>query len=139
MFQTKEIELNSFLSSIPPSVSSLSVEEKDDLDEKVKSLQDQWMKLKSLLESRIRLAKSYVNFHSKAVDLSAKYDSMENNFKKRISLTSDDIKLIEEDCLLAQESYSQLRQAGENFIEDSRKVIFNFFSLCRLTNGTGLF
>lgn len=119
----KETELKSHFLTLPPILHHLDESERNDLEDKVNSLQDHWVRLKSQLETRIELARSYVKFHSVAVDLSTEFDSMEDDFKKTDAVPDERIRSTEEKWLLIQQLYIQLSHIGKNFIEDAGKVM----------------
>lgn len=134
----KETELKSHLLTLPPILHHLDESERNDLEEKVNSLQELWLRLKLQLETRIDLARSYVKFHSVAVDLSTEFDSIEDDFKKTDSVPDERIRSVEEKWLSIQQLFIQLSHIGNNFIQDAGKVrivapinYFLYFSFIR--------
>ncbi|EEB18958.1 golgin IMH1, putative [Pediculus humanus corporis] len=132
-FRIKEIELKSLLSTI----SSMRMNESDseyrkDLNEKMKFLQEHWMELKFKLENRIDLANVYTGFHGKAQDLTNRFDSLEDDFKRKKStmmmMADNDVKQRQEEeeeerkIQTAQELYVQLCHNGKNFTDDLEKI-----------------
>lgn len=133
----KETELKSHLLTLPPILHHLDDSERQDLEEKVNSLQDLSVRLKLQLETRIDLARSYVKFHSIAVDLSTELDSIEDDFKKTDNVPDERIRSTEEKWLSIQQLYIQLSHVGKNFIQDAGNVriiaLINFFFIMSIT------
>ncbi|KAK6627495.1 hypothetical protein RUM44_009973 [Polyplax serrata] len=122
-FQMKEEEFKSFVTKTSDLLGDLEEEQKRDGSEKMKSLQDHWMKLKFQLENRVDLSKMYVAFHSKAVEVTSKYDLIEDELKKRATVGDDDTQNIHANCRIAEDMFVELSHTGNNFIEDSQKVM----------------
>lgn len=123
----KEEEFKSFVTKTSDLLGDLEEEQKRDGSEKMKSLQDHWMKLKFQLENRVDLSKMYVAFHSKAVEVTSKYDLIEDELKKRATVGDDDTQNIHANCRIAEDMFVELSHTGNNFIEDSQKVILFIF------------
>lgn len=130
MFQVKETELKLLLSALPGLLDKLEVDEQKDLEEKIRSLQEHWVKTKSQLENRVDLGKSYVEFHTMAEELSREYDLIEEDLRRKEFVPDDAAAELEmqERCRSAQELYVRLSRSGENFIEDSKKVGSTFMN-----------
>jgi len=116
----KEIEIKSLLSLLPTFMNQISDQQRDDLQEKVEALQQQWIKLTSQLEERIQLSRTYVKFHSLAVDLATELDSLEEKMRE----TGEQTSPLQEKWFSSQQIFRQLDQVGRNFIIDCRAVSF---------------
>lgn len=118
----KETEMKSHLLTLPPILHHLDDEDRKDLEDKVNSLQDLWLRLQLRLDRRIDLARSYVKFHTVAVDLAAEFDSIEDVLKKTDGVLDERIRSTEEKWLSIQQLYIQMSHIGKNFIQDAENV-----------------
>lgn len=118
----KETDVKSLLSLLPPIVHHLDDEERSSLEDKINALQEQWMTLRSQLDKRIDLARTYVKFHTVAVDMAVLFDALEDEMKKPNSSSDEIVRLAEEKWLSIQQLYIQLSHIGKNFTADAEKV-----------------
>lgn len=118
----KEEELKSLMAVLPSVTGQLDGPARKDLEDKMRSLQEEWVKTKSALENRVELSKTYVKFHSNAAEVGKELDSLEEQFRKKDSVSEETLKRTEERWLTIRQLYVQLSHIGRNFMEDSEKV-----------------
>lgn len=122
----KETEVKSLLSLLPSLVDQISEEERDDLQGKVENLQQQWGRLANQLDRRLSLTRTYVKFHTLAVDLASELDSLEEDLRRKDS-KADDGRSLGERWFSAKQLLMQLQHAGKNFADDADRVSYLLF------------
>ncbi|XP_075228866.1 zormin isoform X2 [Lycorma delicatula] len=119
--QTKGTEINALLSSLPSTLELLDDDSRSDVNRKAEELQKHWSGLKRILERRSELARTYVKFHSLAVDLANEMDELDDALHST-SKNENIMKQLEQKWVTAQQLHMQLINSGNNFIQDSNEV-----------------
>lgn len=96
---------------------NLNERDKSDLQEKVENLQENWTRLAGILDQRISLARTYVKFHSLAVDIATDLDTFEDDLRGKEASSE-----VREKWLSVQQLGLQLNHVGKNFLDDVEKV-----------------
>lgn len=109
--------------TLPPILEYLGDSQRYDVDKKVEELHERWMKLKSILESRLDLAAIYVKFHAEADIVSKELDNLNASVQKAPDTISDeDLKRLEEKWESIVPLYQSAKNTGLTFISQSDQV-----------------
>lgn len=94
--------------------------------QKVGDLNQNWTIFKQRVESRIRIAQIFVEFHQQAVHLASEMDSLEDIIKNTMDqvdfLPEATIQLVEDRWRKVQQQYTQLKQLADTFLVESSQV-----------------
>lgn len=127
LLQTKGNEINALLLTLPPILEYLGDSQRYDVDKKVEELHERWMKLKSILESRLDLAAIYVKFHAEADIVSKELDNLNASVQKAPDTISDeDLKRLEEKWESIVPLYQSAKNTGLTFISQASQVSGKF-------------
>lgn len=118
--QTKGSDIRFLIANIRDTHGNLPELDRNDIDNKVESLNTQWHELKNAIERRIDLAELFVRFLQQSERLSKLFQNIETLLQS----TPDDNKLAQFKIHWEQikPAYAELKKDGNQFITDAIKV-----------------
>lgn len=113
--EIKGTEINSLLVNTSPILESIEQMERDEVDKRVQSLRDTWMRLRTIVENRVDLSTNFIKF----LQLAEKLAEMFKYFEQILQSAPDDTKLnqLDELWMKIKSAYSQLKDDGNSFLE----------------------
>ncbi|XP_050302710.1 titin-like isoform X2 [Anthonomus grandis grandis] len=120
--QTKGNEINQLLLTLPPILEYLEDDERRDVDSKVEGLHNRWMKLKSLIENRLQLARIYVKFHMEADIVNREMDNLEASLQGKETVDEETMKVIEEKFESIVPYFQSAKNTGLTFISELKRI-----------------
>ncbi|RZF40114.1 hypothetical protein LSTR_LSTR011242 [Laodelphax striatellus] len=119
--QMKSTEINALLSTLPATLETLDAESQRDCKAKAEELVRQSDSLREALERRTELARTFVKFHSLAVELASDMDALDDTLNPS-TITTNALNSCKQRWLNVQQVFLQFVNTGTNFNEDSYKV-----------------
>lgn len=124
--EAKGSEINKLLSNTSQIVESIENEERNDVEKRIKLLQDTWEKVSRIVENRLDLSTNFM----KLLQLAEKLGEMFNCVEQILQSQPDEPKLNQMDELWTKigSAYKQLNDDGNSFVEHISMVciIFQF-------------
>uniref|UniRef100_A0A6P7GQF3 Uncharacterized protein LOC114339555 n=1 Tax=Diabrotica virgifera virgifera TaxID=50390 RepID=A0A6P7GQF3_DIAVI len=121
--QTKGNEINTLLLTLPPILEYLEDTQRKDIDVKVEQLHERWMKLKSILETRMELARIYVKFHMEADIVNKEMDKLDNMLaQNKDKIDEETMKKLEEKFESIVPLYQCAKNTGITFINQAKTI-----------------
>lgn len=116
----KGSDIRILIANIRDTHSNLPELDRNDIDNKVESLNTQWHELKNAIERRIDLAEQFLQFLQQSERLSDRF----KNIESLLCSTPDDNKLAQFKIHWEQirPVYAELKKDGNQFITDAIKV-----------------
>ncbi|RZF43973.1 hypothetical protein LSTR_LSTR013424 [Laodelphax striatellus] len=118
--QMKSTEINALLSTLPATLETLDAESQRDCKAKAEELVRQSDSLREALERRTELARTFVKFHSLAVELASDMDALDDTLNPS-TITTNALNSCKQRWLNVQQVFLQFVNTGTNFNEDSYK------------------
>lgn len=113
--EIKGTEINLLLVNTSKILESIEQMERDEVEKRVQSLRDTWMRLRTIVENRVDLSTNFIKFMQLADKLSEMFTYVEQILQSPI----DESKLnqLDELWLKIKSAYTQLTDDGNSFIE----------------------
>lgn len=123
----KGSDIRILIANIRDTHSNLPELDRNDIDNKVESLNTQWHELKNAIERRIDLAEQFLQFLQQSERLSDRFKNVET----LLTSTPDDSKLAQFKIHWEQirPVYAELKKDGNQFITDAIKVSISLRNL----------
>lgn len=121
--ENKREEVDHLALEILPIIERLDESQKHELRSKIKHLEDSWTKTKIIIEKRVELSRTYIEFHEIIEELTNEMGFIENELKKHEPALNDTrIAELERKWESLEFLYNELDNRGKAYLNEASKV-----------------